>query len=92
MTVVEGLIINPTVLWRKFDGNTIADVTETSTLTVEQVTEGPNTTVTLRMSPIQYSDGGLYICSAETDLRRLMPGFSAYGFASSNYTFIVTSN
>ena len=91
VTVVEGLIINPNVMWRKFDGNSMVDVTETNTLTIEQETEGANTTLTLRMSPIQYSDGAVYICSAETDLRRIIVGFAAYGAASSNYSFIVTS-
>lgn len=87
VTVVEGLIRQPTVKWLKSDGNKMTEVTQTTT-----VTEGANTTLTLSLDPIQYGDGGIYICTAETDLTliRGKPDFEAYGAASKNYTFIVT--
>ena len=90
VTVVEGLVISPTVKWFKSDGNNIMEVTNTTWRTQQLVTVGANTTLTLLLEPTQYSDGGLYTCMAKTDLRRYKPGFRAHGAASENYSFYVT--
>ena len=61
VTVVEGLVVQPTVAWIKMDDISLGDINE---LTIPNITviEGGVTNVTIVLEPVKFEHGGIYYC------------------------------
>ena len=64
-TVVENLIVEPTLEWLASDRNIVGD----NDITVgPPITTGTNTTLTLTFDPLHTSHGGRYTCRARINI------------------------
>ena len=61
VTVVEGLVIQPTVVWTKMDDVTMGDIND---LNIPNITviEGGVTNVTIMLDPVKFEHRGMYYC------------------------------
>ena len=61
VTVVEGLVVQPTVVWTKMDDASMGDIND---LNIPNVTviEGGVTHVTIMLEPVKFEHRGMYCC------------------------------
>ena len=61
VTAVEGLVVQPTVVWTKMDNVSVGDINE---LNIPNVTviEGRVTNVTIMLEPVKFEHRGMYYC------------------------------
>ena len=59
--VVEGLVVQPTVVWTKMDNVSMGDINE---LNIPNVTviEGGVTNITIMLEPVKFEHRGMYYC------------------------------
>ena len=80
-TVVENLVIEPTLEWLDTDRHVVGD----NDITVgPPITMGTNTTLTLTFNPLHTSHGGRYTCRARINIPAI--SFSNSNEADSNVT------
>ena len=61
VTVVEGLIVQPTVSWTKMDDLDVMDINELNIPNIT-VVEGGVSNVTIVLEPVEFRHRGMYIC------------------------------
>ncbi len=68
-SVVEGLVVNPSVVWMYSDGNVVLSGDEITVGSPEVM--GNTTTLTLTFSPLLTSHGGEYVCLASITIKEV---------------------
>ena len=61
VTVVEGLVVQPTVVWTKMDDVSMGDINDLNIPNVT-VNEGGVTNVTIVLEPVKFEHRGMYYC------------------------------
>ena len=61
VTVVEGLVVQPTVEWVKMDDVSTGDVNDLN-ISAMMVIEGGVTNVTIVLEPVEFEHRGVYYC------------------------------
>ena len=61
VTVVKGLVVQPTVVWTKMDDVSVGDINELNIPNVT-VTEGGVINVTIMLEPVKFEHRGMYYC------------------------------
>ena len=61
VTVVEGLVLQPTIVWTKMDDVSMGDINELNIPNVTMI-EGGVTNVTIMLEPVKFEHRGMYYC------------------------------
>ena len=64
VSIVDGLVEQPNVIWMKMDDVSMGDLDELNITTIT-VIDGSVTNVTVILNPVLFENRGVYICVAE---------------------------